>query len=201
MIRFLRDLVTRSLWSGGRMSEESLLSKDGTVLVVIDVQERLFVKMDEKEQLAENIRKLLRFAEVLKIPVIVTEQYPKGLGSTIPEIRDLLRVKPIEKIEFSCMASSDFRRRLSETGAENLVLTGIEAHICVVQTAIEALTSGYNVYVVYDAISSRRREDKLIAIERMKQHGAVIVTTEMVMYEILRRAGTKEFKKVLELVK
>jgi len=183
------------------MSRDSLLARDGTVLIVIDVQERLFVKIEGKERLAENIRKLLRFAEILKIPVIATEQYPKGLGPTIPEIRDLLRVKPIEKIEFSCMASSDFRRRLSEAGAENLVLTGIEAHICVAQTAIEALTSGYNVYVVYDAVSSRRREDKLIAVERMKQHGAVIVTTEMMMYEILRRAGTKEFKKVLELVK
>ncbi|RLI13392.1 hydrolase [Candidatus Bathyarchaeota archaeon] len=183
------------------MSESSLLIKDGTVFIVIDVQERLFAKIDGKEQLAENICKLLQFAEILEIPVIATEQYPKGLGPTIPEIRKFLRVKPIEKIEFSCMASSGFRRRLFETNAENLVLTGIETHICVAQTAIEALKNGYKVYVVYDAVSSRRREDKLIAIERMKQHGALIVTTEMVMYEILRRAGTEEFKKVLELVK
>ena len=185
-----------------RMLGDSLLTRDGTVLVVIDVQEKLFAKMEEKEWIAENICKLIRFADILGIPIVITEQYPKGLGPTIPEIRRLTSmIKPIEKVEFSCLASSAFRERLAEIHAKNLVLTGIEAHICVTQTAIEALTSGYRAYVVSDAISSRRREDKTIAVERMRQQGVTIVTSEMLMYEILRKAGTSEFKKVLELVK
>ena len=184
------------------MPKGSLLSREGTILVVIDVQEKLFAKMEEKEQIAKNICRLIRFAEILGIPIIITEQYPKGLGPTIPEIRELaLGIKPIEKMEFSCLASSTFKERLSETQTRSLILTGIEAHICVSQTAIEALTSGYRVYVVADAISSRRREDKMVAIERMRQEGAIIVSSEMLMYEMLRKAGTPEFKRVLELVK
>jgi len=187
---------------GERMLGDSLLTRDGTVLVVIDVQEKLFVKMEEKERIAENICKLIRFAEILGMPIVITEQYPKGLGPTIPEIRELTStIKPIEKVEFSCLASSAFRERLAEIHAKNIVLTGIEAHICVAQTAIEALTNGYKVYVVYDAVSSRRREDKIVAIERMRQQGVTIVTSEMLMYEILRKAGTPEFKEILKLVK
>ena len=187
---------------GERAFRDYLLTRDGTVLVVIDVQEKLFVKMEEKERIAENICKLIQFSDVLKIPIILTEQYPKGLGPTITEVRELTSsIKPIEKVEFSCLASSAFKERLAEIHARNLVLTGIEAHICVAQTAIEALTNGYRVYVVSDAISSRRREDRTVAIERMRQQGVTIVTSEMLMYEILRKAGTPEFKKILELIK
>ena len=183
-------------------AEEALLSKDETALIIIDVQEKLFEKVEDKDRIADNICRLIRFANILGIPIILTEQYPEGLGPTIERIRDLIpNVKPIEKIEFSCMASREFRRRLSEINVKNLVLTGIEAHICVAQTAIEAITSGYKVYVVYDAISSRHREDKAIAIERMKQHGVYMVTSEMLMYEVLRSAGTPEFKEILKLVR
>ncbi len=184
------------------MPSDSLLTRDGTVLVVIDVQEKLFAKVEEKERVAENICRLIRFAEIVRIPIVVTEQYLKGLGPTIPEIRELTSsIKPIEKVEFSCLASSAFKEKMDEVHARNLVLTGIEAHICVAQTALEALTNGYGVYVVSDAVSSRRREDKNVAIERMRQQGVAIVTSEMLMYEILRRAGTPEFKRALELVK
>lgn len=184
------------------MPKASLLTRDGTVLVVIDVQEKLFAKVKDQERIANNIRRLIQFAGILGMPVVLTEQYPKGLGSTIPEIRNLTsEIKPIEKLEFSCLASSAFRERLDEIQARNLILTGIEAHICVAQTAIEALAEGYGVYVVQDAVSSRRLEDKAVAIERMRNQGAIIVTTEMLMYEILRKAGTPEFKKILELVK
>jgi len=122
---------------GERILGDSLLTKDGTVLVVIDVQEKLFAKMEEKDRIAENICKLIRFANIVGITIVLTEQYPKGLGSTIPEIKELTSsIKPIEKVEFSCLASSTFRKRLAEIHAKNLVLTGIEAHICVAQTAI-----------------------------------------------------------------
>ncbi len=188
--------------AGRWTAEEALLSRDETALIIIDVQEKLFEKVEDREKIADNICRLIRFANILGIPIILTEQYPKGLGPTIHRIRELIpNVKPIEKIEFSCMASEEFRRRISEIKVKNLVLTGIEAHICVAQTAIEAITSGYKVYVVYDAISSRHREDKAIAIERMKQHGVYMVTSEMLMYEVLRRAGTPEFKEILKLVR
>ena len=188
--------------AGRWTAEEALLSKDETALIIIDVQEKLFEKVEDKDRIADSICRLIRFANILGIPIILTEQYPEGLGPTINRIRELVpNVKPIEKIEFSCMASREFRRRLSEINVKNLVLTGIEAHICVAQTAIEAITSGYRVYVVYDAISSRHREDKAIAVERMKQHGVYMVTSEMLMYEVLRRAGTREFKEILELVR
>ena len=184
------------------MSREGLLSKENAVLIVVDVQERLFPLISGKDIILNNMRKLIRFAKIIGIPIILTEQYPKGLGPTISEIRELTStIKPIEKLEFSCLASSAFRERLAEIHAKNLVLTGIEAHICVAQTAIEALTYGYRVYAVHDAISSRRLEDKTVAVERMRQHGVTIVTSEMLMYEILRKAGTPEFKKVLKLVK
>lgn len=188
--------------AGRWTAEEALLSRDKTALIIIDVQERLFKKVEDRDKIAGNICRLIQFANILGIPIVLTEQYPEGLGPTIHRIRELIpNVKPIEKIEFSCMASREFRRRISEINVKNLVLTGIEAHICVAQTAIEAITSGYKVYVVYDAISSRHREDKAIAIERMKQHGAYIITSEMLMYEVLRRAGTTEFKEILKLVR
>ena len=188
--------------AGGWTVGEALLSRDETALIIIDVQEKLFERVEDGDRIADSICKLIRFANILGIPIILTEQYPEGLGPTIHRIRELIpNVKPIEKIEFSCMASREFRRRLSEINVKNLVLTGIEAHICVAQTAIEAITSGYKVYVVYDAISSRHRDDKAIAIERMKQHGVYMVTSEMLMYEVLRRAGTQEFKEILKLVR
>ncbi|HDM88874.1 MAG TPA: hydrolase [Candidatus Bathyarchaeota archaeon] len=188
--------------AGGWTVGEALLSRDETALIIIDVQEKLFERVEDGDRIADSICKLIRFANILGIPIILTEQYPEGLGPTIHRIRELIpNVKPIEKIEFSCMASREFRRRISEINVKNLVLTGIEAHICVAQTAIEAITSGYKVYVVYDAISSRHRDDKAIAIERMKQHGVYMVTSEMLMYEVLRRAGTPEFKEILKLVR
>ncbi|KYH39633.1 MAG: isochorismatase hydrolase [Candidatus Bathyarchaeota archaeon B63] len=143
------------------MPRGSLLTRDGTILVVIDVQEKLFAKVKEREKIASNICRLIRFAGLLGVPVMMTEQYPKGLGPTIPEIRKLTsEIRPVEKVEFSCLASQEFRRRLDEAEARNLILTGIEAHICVAQTAIEALADGYRVYVVQDAVSSRKLEDK-----------------------------------------
>ena len=179
-----------------------LIQRDGTVLVVIDVQERLFPHIHDKETVSLNIRRLVRFASIIGMPIIVTEQYPKGLGRTIPEIRGLIQnLRPIEKLDFNCFGSREFREALEELKAENLILTGIEAHICVSQTAIDGVERGYRVYIVADATSSRREVDKLIALERARQYGAVIVSTEMLIYELLRRAGTKEFKEALKLVK
>jgi len=180
----------------------SLASKEEIVLVVIDVQEKLFVHVAEKEKLAENLAKLVQFAHIMKIPIILTEQYPKGLGPTIFQIKHLVPdFQPVEKVEFSCFGSQKFREALTKTQAKTLILTGIEAHICITQTAVEGLENGFRIYVVEDATSSRILQDKATAIHRMRQSGATVVSTEMLIYELLKKAGTPEFKDTLKLVK
>jgi len=184
------------------MSVAGLISKERAVLVIIDVQERLFSHMAEKERLLENLAKMIRFAEIMKIPILLTEQYSKGLGETIPEIRKIIpQIQPIEKVEFSCLESEKFKEPLAKLGAKTLIITGIEAHICVTQTAIEALDAGFRVCVVSDAVSSRNLEDKAISLERLRHYGVAVVSTEMLMCELLKKAGTPEFKKALELVR
>jgi len=184
------------------LDEEGLISKDEAALIIIDVQEKLFPLIFNKEKILENMRKLIRFAKIVNMPIILTEQYPKGLGSTIPEIRELVPdFQPIEKLEFSCFGSEKFRLILKELNVKTLIIVGIETHICVTQTSIEGIKNGYRVYVVVDATSSRKLEDKSIAIKRMMQSGVIVVSTEMLMYELLKKAGTKEFKEALKLVK
>jgi len=178
-----------------------LISREGTVLVIIDVQEKLFPLIAEKEIVSKNLQKLIKFAQIVKMPIVLTEQYPKGLGRTIPEIKKLIpNVNPIEKVEFNCFGSEEFQNILQRLEAKTLILTGIETHICVSQTAIDGLRR-YRVGVISDAVSSRRLEDKEIGLERMKQSGVIILSTEMFIYEILKRAGTAEFKEALKLVK
>jgi len=179
-----------------------LISREGTALIVIDVQEKLFPHIYGRGDVVRNICRLIRFAKIVGMPIILTEQYPKGLGKTIPEIKELTPgIKPIEKIEFSCFRTPIFEDALRRLNVKTLIIVGIETHICVSQTAIEGLSRGYKVCVIGDAVSSRRLEDKIIGIERMRQSGVIISSTEMVIYEILGRAGTPEFKEVLKLVK
>lgn len=184
------------------VKNQELLSKEGAALVIIDIQEKLFPHMAEKDRIAQNVAKLLKFAEIMKIPIVLTEQYPKGLGRTIPEVKRLIpNIHPIEKVDFNCLGSEEFKACLGRLEAKTLIITGIESHICATQTAIDGLNKGYNVYVVSDAVSSRSLADKAIAIERMRQSGVTIVSTEMLIYELLARAGTAEFKETLKLVK
>jgi len=179
-----------------------LITKEAAALVVIDVQEKLFAHMAEKEKLTENLTKLIQFARIIKIPIVLTEQYPKGLGPTIPQIKALApNLQPIEKLEFSCFGSQKFRETFATTQVKTLILSGIEAHICVAQTAIEGLENGFRTCVVEDATSSRNPEDKATAIQRMRQNGVTVVSTEMLIYELLKKAGTPEFRETLKLVK
>jgi len=194
--------VKSTLFNGEGKMSLGLASKEEAVLVIIDVQEKLFVHMVEKEKLAENLVKLIQFAYIMKIPVIFTEQYSKGLGPTISQVRQLIpNLQPIEKVEFSCFGSQKFKEALSKTQAKTLILTGIEAHICVTQTAINGLENGFRIYVVEDATSSRSLQDKATAIHRMRQSGVTVLSTEMLIYELLKKAGTPEFKETLKLVK
>lgn len=179
--------------------KKPLLNPADCFLVIIDMQERLVPAMAGKEKLIENVLKLVKFARIFGLPIILTEQ--QKLGTTIPEISvELIDIEPISKLEFNCFASPLFVDQIRGQRRHTLIIAGIEAHICVAQTALYALAS-HTVHVVSDAIASRSPHNREIALERMRQQGVIITSTEMVIYELLEKAGTDQFREVLALVK
>lgn len=181
-----------------------LLQAEQCALVVVDIQEKLLPPIFNKEELLKNCQLLVRVANALEIPVVVTTQYIQGLGAVVPGIASLIgHARSIDKLDFSCFGSDDFRSTLkSLPGNRNtLLLCGMEAHICVMQTALGALNDGYLVHVATDAIGSRVRWNWDIGIDRMRAAGAVISTTEMMIYELLRCSGTQQFKEILPYLK
>ncbi|MFI5379181.1 MAG: hydrolase [Tepidisphaerales bacterium] len=177
------------------------LTVQGTVLLVIDVQERLLPAIHESEQCAANVRKMIDAAKVLGVPLIVTEQYPAGLGPTCASIREALGdEKAIEKMRFSACVEAT-TARLGELDRRQVLVVGIEAHVCVQQTVLDLLRLDYNPYVCADAVSSRRAIDRDTALARMRQAGAIITTSESAIFELLGEAGTNQFKQVLKIVK
>jgi nicotinamidase-related amidase len=180
------------------------LEADQCVLVVVDIQEKLLPPIFEKERLVRNSQLLIRLAGILNIPTLATTQYEKGLGKTVPEIASLLPAShAIDKLEFSCFGSDKFCAQLKHIpGNRNtLLLCGMESHICVTQTALGALRQGYLVHVASDAVSSRTEWNWRIGLERMRAAGAIISSTEMMMYELLRRSGSAAFKELLPYLK
>ncbi len=180
------------------------LAADQTALVVIDIQEKLLPPIFEGERMVRNSQLLIRLAHTLKMPVLATTQYSKGLGPTVPEISSLLGdVQVMDKLEFGCFNNEGFcaaAKRLP--GHRNTMLVcGMESHICVTQTVLGALNQGYIVHVASDAVSSRTEWNWKIGLERMKQAGAVISSTEMAMYELMRASGTAVFKEMLKHLK
>lgn len=171
-------------------------------LVLIDIQERLFPAIFEKERVVQNTVRLIQGAAILGIPTLVTEQYPKGLGATVPDVaRAFPEFAPIEKVNFSCCGAPRFLEELQSRGLKDLVLCGIEAHVCVCQTCLDLLDHGLRPFVVADAISSRTPENHRWGVERMRGAGATLVSTEMVLFELLERAATDEFRQILSLVR
>ncbi|HZP21859.1 MAG TPA: hydrolase [Terriglobales bacterium] len=173
-------------------------------LVVVDIQQKLLPPIFNKDSLVKNAQLLIRLAKILSLPVMVTTQYSKGLGATVPEIASLVADAPaIDKVEFGCFGNQPFRDRLkSLPGKRNTVLLcGMESHICVMQTALGALNDGYLVHVASDAVGSRAEWNWKIGLERMKAAGAVISSTEMMMYELLGCSGTPAFKELLTYLK
>ena len=144
---------------------------------------------------------MIKASKILKIALIVTEQYPKGLGHTYEKINLPSKKHLIEKVSFSCFGSEEFVKKIKELKVDSIVLFGIEAHVCILKTALDALKNNLDVYVVADAISSRTAENKSLAIERMRQSGVFIVSTEMIVFQLLDKAGTEEFKLISKLVK
>ena len=178
------------------------LERERCVLLVVDFQERfrdLIVGMDDV--LAATSR-LIRFSQQLDIPVLVTEQYPRGLGVTVPELRELFRpFQPLEKIHFSCALDAGFNKTLPATGRDQVILAGIESHVCVYQTAFDLVRRGLHVAVAEDAVSSCSNRNRMLGLDRMKSVGAQIMGSQMIMFEILRQAGTPDFKAVSPLLK
>ncbi len=180
------------------------LQADRCALIVVDIQEKLLPPIFNKDEMVKNSQLLVRLANILEIPTIVTTQYVKGLGPTVPEIASLLTgTPPIDKMQFGCFGSDQFRSALKALpGNRNtLLVCGMEAHICVMQTVLGALNDGYLVHVATDAIGSRVRWNWDIGIDRMRAAGAVISTTEMMIYELLRASGTAQFKQMLPYLK
>lgn len=181
------------------MKEPKIIDKEDTVLVVIDLQEKLIPHIVEKEKVIKNVALLIDFCQIVKIPFIFTQQ--KNLGLTIEPIRKkVFKFEAISKVTFNCFESKEFVQKIKKFQRKTLILTGLETHICILQTALTALKK-FDVQVVADAVSSRSREDKEIALERMKNAGVTITSTEMFIFEILKKAETKEFKLTLPLLK
>jgi nicotinamidase-related amidase len=180
------------------------LTPDQCALIVIDIQEKLLPPIFNKDLLVRNSQLLIRMANILKIPAIVSTQYARGLGHTVPEIASLLPgTEAIDKLQFSCFGSDVFCSMLKRMPGNRttVLLCGMETHICVMQTALAALREGYLVHVASDAVGSRSEWNWKVGLGRMQAAGAVISSTEMMMYELLHSSGSQEFKELLPYLK
>jgi nicotinamidase-related amidase len=179
------------------------LRPEDCALAVIDIQEKLLPPIFEKERLVRNAQLLVRLADILSLPVIVSTQYEKGLGKTIDEISLLLpEMKAVDKLEFGCFGNSDYCSTVDKLENRNtLLVCGMESHICVMQTTLGALNQGLNVHVAADAVSSRTEMNWKIGLNRMQAAGAVLSSAEMMIYELLRKSGTPAFKEILKHLK
>lgn len=179
-----------------------MLSAAHALLLVIDVQGRLAELAWRSESIRKNIRILIEGMKALEVPVIATEQYPKGLGPTVPDIAELLGdTTVIEKTSFSCCGEFAFETRLTELHKTDIIVCGIETHVCVYQTTRDLLALGYNVHLVTDAVSSRSEENWKLGVDACIALGAKRTGTEMVLFELLRVSGTEQFKTISSLVK
>jgi nicotinamidase-related amidase len=183
----------------------NILSAKNSLLIVVDLQAKLSAVMPEAEAelMTANSRSLVEAAELLGIPVLLTEQYPKGLGSTDTTITDILSEDTLifDKTGFSCCAAEGFTDTVASTDRKQIILVGQEAHFCVTQTALELMHFGYQVHVVEDAICSRKAEHKFYALQRMQQQGATITNYESVLFEWVRDSTHPEFKKISGLLR
>lgn len=178
------------------------IQKEHSALVVVDIQEKLFPHISEHENLLKQCSTLIKGFQALQLPIVVTEQYVKGLGSTIAPIQEALETyKPIEKMTFSCCGEPNFNIKIEEHYRENIILCGIESHVCVLQTALDLQQAGHRPIVVADAVSSRNPYDKAIAMQRLATEGIRVSTVESILFELCQTSGTAVFKEISRLVK
>ena len=179
-----------------------LIRREQSLLLIVDIQEKLAPAILHADEVVANTAKLIRAAKRLNVPLLASEQYPKGLGLTVPALRELLPVDALfDKTHFSCFGEPGVAERLQQQQRRQIILCGMEAHVCVLQTAMDIQVAGYTAIVVADAVSSRRQESRDLGIARMREAGVAIVNSEMVLFEWLGQAGTPEFKALLPLIK
>ena len=182
--------------------DKYFLSQQEVALVIIDIQDKLAAVMRYKEQVVTQCLHLIELAKLYRIPILLTEQYPKGLGPTVSEIKEALPTyAPFEKTAFNCCLETGFLEKVRSLGRKTLLMTGIEAHVCVWQTSLGLMKQGYAVQVVRDAVCSRTKANFRSGLELMRDAGAVITTTETVLFQILERAGTEAFKVISQRIK
>jgi nicotinamidase-related amidase len=172
-----------------------------TAVLVIDLQEKLLPAIDGHERVLANSLLLLRLAQVTSLPVVLTTQYRRGLGETVPPVRELARVEPLDKASFGCFGDEAFREHLKSIGRDQLLVAGIESHICVTQTVLGALAQGYRVHVASDAVGSRTEANRQVGLSRMERAGALLSSAEMALYELLGRSDGAAFKALLPHLK
>lgn len=176
--------------------------KEDVVAVIIDIQELLFPYIYENDKVEANTIKLIKGLNELNVPTIVTQQYTKGLKPTIKSVSDeIVDFNPIEKMSFSCCDQHHFNETLALSGKRKILIAGIETHVCVLQTVVDLVDAGYQPIVIEDCVSSRNPNDKYIAINRMRNEGAIISTYESILFELLRKSGTDTFKAISKIVK
>jgi nicotinamidase-related amidase len=179
-----------------------MLSRTSAALIVIDIQGNLFQAMQDKENLLAQAMKVIKGTNVFNLPIIVTEQTPEKLGKTLPQIaQELNNSEVIGKETFSCWGNNHFREKLATFSRREVIVMGIESHVCVYQTAVDLMKNGYSVHVVTDAVSSRTKENSAIGLAAMKSAGAHLTSAEMVLFELLRSAGDAKFKEIYKIVK
>jgi nicotinamidase-related amidase len=182
--------------------DKFFLKSEDSVLIIIDIQERLANAMKVKDSVISNNLHLIELAKMIAIPVLLTEQYPKGLGRTVEEIKSAIpQYQPIEKVSFSCCGEQLFIDKLLTLNRKTIIMTGMETHVCVLQTCIDLLKEGFNIHLVRDAVCSRTKENWDTGIEFMHAAGAVISCTETVLFQLLRVAGTEEFKAISKRIR
>ena len=178
------------------------MNAEDSCLVVIDIQAKLNPVMFDPARAPSGAAKLLKGAEILGVPALLSEQYPKGVGATVDDLQDLMPSGcPIEKNTFSCLGDDDFTRRFGELERPQVVIAGIETHVCVMQTALHMLSAGVEVFLAADACASRNPENHAAALERVRDAGGWVVSVEMVLFEWLKRSGSAEFKQISQLIK
>lgn len=179
-----------------------MITTEDTALVLIDVQDKLAQAMHNKDALFENLKRMVKGAQILGVPILWAEQNPDGLGPTIPEIAALLpNQNPVSKLSFSCCGNEHFMKDLKAVDRKNMLVVGIETHVCVYQTAVDLINRHYDVQVVTDAVASRTPENKHIGLQKCKEAGAGLTSTETVLFELLKEAGGSRFKEISRLVK
>ncbi len=178
------------------------INTNNTAVLVVDYQEKLLPAMSGLKELMDSSKKLLNGLKELEVPMIVTEQYPKGLGSTVDEIKECIGgVIPYAKLSFSGLGTPEIKAAVDALGRKNIIVCGVEAHVCVLQSVMDLIESGYNVFLAEDCIASRKMSDKETSVKRAVNEGAFITSAEAILFELTVGAGTPHFKAISKIVK